>query len=506
MMENPNLIKRPIVIKGSTGHLRLRQGAATAHSDLRIGTSGWNYPSGKGTWNGVFYPPSRGRAEGLRRAGVLRRALRHGRSELDLLRPAARRGDAAAWARAHAAGFEFSVKLYQKFTHPRMFDGARWQAALPYDEATSRRCSTRCVRPNAGRPRRVPARHRAARASRQARRAARAVSRQLQGQRRHRATTSRSCCARSPTIRSPSNCGTRAGATHRRHAGAAEHVRRGVGPDRRAEVPLLDPPELPAQRRGLLLHAAARPQRRAVVAARQVGGSLQLPVFSRRAARSSPKRRSAAKALVKKLYLYTNNHFSAKSVANAAMIKQQLGEPIEGEYPPEFLARYPELAGDAKAAVPSLLHIHPDDYDRPARAAPARPSPAMTWPKTAYLPLRSGAIRQRHVDLAVGPGRVARMRQRHGALRVRAASADLGHADRLCRSTPSRPAAPVRLALRIARLRIAPLHHEARQRAMDALAVVEAALHERRRCARPSSAHRPDRSRTRTCPSTSRRR
>src|SRR5439155_13738549 len=51
----------------------------------------------------------------------------------------------------------------------------------------------------------------------------------------------------------------------------------------------------------------------------------------------------AARRLVKKLYLYTNNHFSAKSVANAAMIKRQLGEPIEGEYSDEFLARYPSL-------------------------------------------------------------------------------------------------------------------------------------------------------------------
>ena len=52
----------------------------------------------------------------------------------------------------------------------------------------------------------------------------------------------------------------------------------------------------------------------------------------------------AARHIVKKLYLYTNNHFSAKSVANATMIKQQLGEPLEGEYPPEFVQRYPELA------------------------------------------------------------------------------------------------------------------------------------------------------------------
>ena len=53
----------------------------------------------------------------------------------------------------------------------------------------------------------------------------------------------------------------------------------------------------------------------------------------------------AARQIVKKLYLYTNNHFSAKSVANAAMIKQQVGEPIEGEYPETFLARCPELTG-----------------------------------------------------------------------------------------------------------------------------------------------------------------
>jgi uncharacterized protein YecE (DUF72 family) len=56
----------------------------------------------------------------------------------------------------------------------------------------------------------------------------------------------------------------------------------------------------------------------------------------------------ASRRLVKKLYLYTNNHFSAKSVANAAMIKQQLGEPIEGDYPPGFVERYPELSGVVK--------------------------------------------------------------------------------------------------------------------------------------------------------------
>ena len=50
----------------------------------------------------------------------------------------------------------------------------------------------------------------------------------------------------------------------------------------------------------------------------------------------------AARA-VKKAYLYTNNHYSAKSIANAAEIKVQLGEPLEGGYRPEFLERYPHL-------------------------------------------------------------------------------------------------------------------------------------------------------------------
>jgi len=74
----------------------------------------------------------------------------------------------------------------------------------------------------------------------------------------------------------------------------------------------------------------------------------------------------AARRLVKKLYLYTNNHFSAKSVANAAMIKHQLGEPVDGEYPPEFVDRYPGLAGIIRVRASA-------ESDLLARAEPARP-------------------------------------------------------------------------------------------------------------------------------------
>ena len=48
---------------------------------------------------------------------------------------------------------------------------------------------------------------------------------------------------------------------------------------------------------------------------------------------------------VKKAYLYANNHFSAKSVTNAAILKYQLGQDVPGEYPEEMVTEYPELKG-----------------------------------------------------------------------------------------------------------------------------------------------------------------
>jgi hypothetical protein len=65
----------------------------------------------------------------------------------------------------------------------------------------------------------------------------------------------------------------------------------------------------------------------------------------------------AAKQLVRKSYLYTNNHFSSKSVVNAVMLKAQLGEPIEGEYPPEMIETYPELKELVSVRAPVPLPL-----------------------------------------------------------------------------------------------------------------------------------------------------
>jgi len=51
----------------------------------------------------------------------------------------------------------------------------------------------------------------------------------------------------------------------------------------------------------------------------------------------------SARALVKKVYLYLNNHFAAKSVANAVAVKHLVEDAITGDYPPELVERYPFL-------------------------------------------------------------------------------------------------------------------------------------------------------------------
>ena len=65
---------------------------------------------------------------------------------------------------------------------------------------------------------------------------------------------------------------------------------------------------------------------------------------------------NAASRLVKRLYVYMNNHFAAKAVANAVVLRHNLGLPVRGEYPPAVIQRYPEVAGIVnRAAVHSLL-------------------------------------------------------------------------------------------------------------------------------------------------------
>ena len=137
---------------------------------------------GKGTWNGVFYPPRGAAAKGFDELAfyaehfdtVEVNSTFYGQPRAEVSR---------AWAERTPPGFEFSVKLYQKFTHPRMFK-ERVARTLPATRAARRTLLDALARPNAADLDEFRRGIDPLASSGQARRAARAVSRQLQGRRR----------------------------------------------------------------------------------------------------------------------------------------------------------------------------------------------------------------------------------------------------------------------------------------------------------------------------------
>lgn len=83
---------------------------------IYIGTSGWSYPQGEGTWNDYFYP--HGTKNELEYYSRFFNTVEINSSFYRPPSPAI----ATNWAKKVPAGFLFTVKLWQKFTHPKMFE------------------------------------------------------------------------------------------------------------------------------------------------------------------------------------------------------------------------------------------------------------------------------------------------------------------------------------------------------------------------------------------------
>ena len=82
---------------------------------LFIGTSGWSYPKGEGTWSGYFYP--RGKIDELGYYSQFFNAVEVNSSFYSPPDPER----VYNWIRRVPEGFLFTAKLWQKFTHPKMF-------------------------------------------------------------------------------------------------------------------------------------------------------------------------------------------------------------------------------------------------------------------------------------------------------------------------------------------------------------------------------------------------
>ena len=307
---------------------------------VHIGTSGWNYPSGKGTWNGLFYPATRSKRAGTAGFDELRFYADHFDTvEVNSTFYGQPRADiTTGWVGRTPARFSFSLKLYQKFTHPKMFRDAALKSAPGSDGplldllAMVTRSDIDEFRAGidpiaqAGKLGALLAQFPPSFKSTPA-------SRDYLGQ----------------LLRLFGDYPMAVELRHRSWSDAfAEtlQILNGFG----AAWAQIDEPKF-----RFSIRQNALPN---------VTGFYYMRLHGRNAAQwwrhdksedrynylySADELREfadtprAAVELVKKAYLYTNNHFSAKSVVNAVMLKAQLGEPIEGEYPPELVERYPEI-------------------------------------------------------------------------------------------------------------------------------------------------------------------
>ena len=90
---------------------------------LYIGTSGWSYPRGEGTWRGHFYPT--GKVDELEYYSQFFSTVEINSSFYRPPNPAHARN----WVKKVPSDFLFTIKLWQKFTHPRMYQQATGREA-----------------------------------------------------------------------------------------------------------------------------------------------------------------------------------------------------------------------------------------------------------------------------------------------------------------------------------------------------------------------------------------
>jgi len=96
---------------------------------IYIGTSGWSYPKGEGTWKGHFYPS--GKINELEYYSQFFNAVEINSSFYRPLNP----GYVYNWVKRVPEDFLFTVKLWQKFTHPKMYQEATGEvAAISQDD------------------------------------------------------------------------------------------------------------------------------------------------------------------------------------------------------------------------------------------------------------------------------------------------------------------------------------------------------------------------------------
>ena len=307
---------------------------------VRVGTSGWNYPSGKGTWNGLFYPKTRSKRAGTDRFDELRFYAEHfdtvevnttfyGQPRAEVTR---------GWAERTPAGFDFSLKLYQKFTHPKMFRAAAIKSA-PGSEGALLDLLSEVTQSDID-DFRTGIEPLAAGGK------LGALLAQFPPSFKD-SPEARGYLAQ--LLRAFSEYPVAVELRHRSWSDTIGETLSLLNAFGAAWVQIDEPKFRFSIRQNYLPNVTTFYYMR--LHGRNAAQWWQHDksedrynyLYTAGELREFSETADAAKELVKKSYLYTNNHFSSKSVVNAVMLKAQLGQPIEGEYPEVLIEAYPDL-------------------------------------------------------------------------------------------------------------------------------------------------------------------
>jgi uncharacterized protein YecE (DUF72 family) len=297
-------------------------------ADIRIGTSGWSYPSGRGTWNGVFYPPKGRRPRGFNELAFYAEHFDTVEINSTFYRPPSA-DTARRWAKLTPDGFEFSVKLYQKFTHPEMFHRATGEDPheLGKKDVDEFRAGIAPIAESGKLG---------------------ALLAQFPASFKDDTNTREYLAWLLETFRAYPM------AVELRHRSWSDvlDATLGILAETGAALVQIDEPKF-----RLSIRQTFRPNTPGIFYMR-LHGRNAATWWTHRASEDrydylySSDELAPVKEVVedagratRKAYVYMNNHFSAKSVVNAAILKHKLGQPVWGEYPPEFVERYPEAAG-----------------------------------------------------------------------------------------------------------------------------------------------------------------
>jgi uncharacterized protein YecE (DUF72 family) len=308
--------------------------------EARIGTSGWSYPSGKGTWNGLFYPATRSKRAGTAEFDDLRFYAEHFDTvEVNTTFYGPPRAEISrGWAERTPRGFDFSLKLHQKFTHPKMFREAALKSA-PGSQGALLDLLAEVTQADID----------GFRSGIDPLAAAGKIGALLAQFPPSFKDSPQSRDYLAQLLRAFAEYPVAVELRHRSWSDAIGATLSLLNAFGAAWVQIDEPKFRFSIRQNYLPNVTSfyymrlHGRNAAQWWRHDKSEDRYNYLYTADELREFSETAGAAKELVKKSYLYTNNHFSSKSVVNAVMLKAQLGQPIEGEYPEALVERYPEI-------------------------------------------------------------------------------------------------------------------------------------------------------------------